>query len=301
MSAPAFSVVVPAHRRPDGLQALLGALARLQAPAGGFDVVVVDDGSPEPLHPVLPAGLDVRLLRTPNGGPAAARNAGLREARGDLVAFTDDDCLPEPDWLVRLEAAFAARPGALVAGRSVCGLPGNPWAESSQALEDAIYERVNADRANARFGASKNLAAPRLALLDAGGFDEHYRASEDRELCARWVEQGRPFVYEPAAVIIHRNPRSAGVFWRQHLLYGRGAFHFHRREDGAGLEVDPGDYLAFAREPLTGPRRAGVSRPVVLALVALSQGATALGYGLEAVSVTRGRGPWGRPPRRAAA
>lgn len=301
MSAPAVSVVVPAHGRPGGLEALLGALAHAEAPPGGFEVVVVDDGSPRPLRPAVPDGLDVRVVRVANGGPAAARNRGAREARGTLLAFTDDDCLPDPAWLVRLAAAAAARPGALVAGRSVCGLPGNPWAESSQALEDAVYDRANADPARARFGAAKNLAVPAAVLAEAGGFDERFRAAEDRELCARWQAQGRPLVYEPGAVIRHTNPADGGVFWRQHLLYGRGAFHFHRRGAHTRLEVDPGDYLAFAREPLRGPRRAGVPRLVVLGLVVLSQLASVVGYALEAGRAARGRGAWGRAPRRAVA
>lgn len=301
MSAPAVSVVVPAHDRPDGLDALLAVLARLEAPPGGFEVVVVDDGSPCPLRPAAPDGLELRVLRRPNGGPAAARNAGVLAARGALLAFTDDDCLPDPGWLVRLTAAAAAHPGALVAGRSVCGLPGNAWAESSQALEDAVYGRANGDPARARFGASKNLAVRRDALLAAGGFDERFRAAEDRELCARWLAQGRPLVFERAAVVRHRNPASGGVFWRQHVLYGRGAFHFHRRGPDTRLEIDPLDYLAFAREPLRGPRRSGLPRLAVLGLVVLSQTASALGYALEAARAARGRGVWTGAPRRAVA
>ena len=283
------------------MQALLHALARLQAPAGGFDVLVVDDGSPQPLRPAVPEGLEVRVLRTPTAGrrrpatPGCARRAGTW-----WPSRTTTACPSRTGWCGSRRRSPHGRGRSWRAGRSA-DCRATRGRSPRRRSRTHSYERVNADPANARFGASKNLAAPRLALLDAGGFDEHYRASEDRELCARWVEQGRPFVYEPAAVILHRNPRSAGAFWRQHLLYGRGAFHFHRREAGTGLEVDPGDYLAFAREPLTGPRRAGVPRAVVLALVALSQGASALGYGLEAVSFARGRDAWGRPPWRAVA
>ncbi|CAB4882203.1 unannotated protein [freshwater metagenome] len=280
-AAPAVSVVVAAHGRPEGLDRLLAALARCAAPPGGFEVVVVDDGSAPPLSPEPPAGLDLRLMRQANRGPSAARNAGAAAARGALLAFTDDDCAPEPGWLVQLTAAAAAHPGAMVGGRSVCGLPGNRWAEASQTLEDAVYARANADPARAAFLASKNMAVPAERFAACGGFDEAFRWSEDRELCARWRADAAPIIYVQEAIVRHRNPASARVFWRQHLGYGRGARHFHRRPDAGPLRPDPRDYAAFVREPLRGPRRGNVPRVVILALVTLSQIASVVGFAIE--------------------
>src|SRR5256885_10298162 len=101
--AAAVSVVVATHDRPAALAACLASLARLEPPPGGFEVVVVDDGSPDPPDDVLAAAadrLDVRLVRRErSGGPAIARNDGVQQARGRVLAFTDDDCRADPAWL----------------------------------------------------------------------------------------------------------------------------------------------------------------------------------------------------------
>jgi len=292
-AAPAVSVVVPAYGRPNALRDLLAALGSLEPPRGGFEVVVVDDGSPEPLEPAARAAagaLDLVVLRTPNRGPAAARNAGMKHARGELVAFTDDDCVPQRGWLAALAAAHERHPSALLGGANVTALCGNPWAEATQALEDAVYARANDDAQRATFFAGKNMAGPREALRRVGGFDERFRNSEDRELCERWRREGMPLMHVPDAVVAHANPRSGRVFWRQHLGYGRGAYHFHRmnrRLGESGLRPDPADYASFVREPLRGRRRGGVPRLVVLALVIGSQAASASGYWLEALRAAR--------------
>ncbi len=293
-AAPAVSIVVPARGRPDHLSTLIASMRRLDPVPGGFEVVIVDDGSPQPLEPAARAAsgdLDLTVIRTANGGPGQARNAGIAQARGGLVAFTDDDCVLDRRWLAALAEAHAAHPRALLGGGNVTGLDGNPWAEATQALEDAVYARANRDPQNATFFAGKNLAAARADLLSARGFDAHFRVSEDRELCTRWRSLGRPLVYVPEAVVAHSNPHSARVFWRQHFGYGRGAFHFHRltREGGGqGLRPDPADYAGFVREPLFGPSRGGVPRTVVLALVIASQAASAVGYMVEAACSREG-------------
>lgn len=279
--SPAVSVIVPSFQRQSGVEDLMGALSRQRRVEGGFEVVVVDDGS----SPALDEGriraasdLAVRLLRTENRGPAAARNTGAAEASGSLLVFTDDDCLPVPDWLTRLAAAHTDHPEAVVGGRSVCGLPGNRWAESSQALEDAVFKRANRDPNQAGFLAGKNIAVSRSSYLDFGGFDASFRFSEDREFCARWLGGGGRLVYVAEAVVLHLNPRDRQRFWSQHYDYGRGARRFHALHSGGRVKVDLADYVSFAREALFGPRREGVSRLTVLLLIALSQFASAIGY-----------------------
>ena len=99
---PFFSVIVPTRDRPDRLVRCLRALAQLDYPGDAFEVVVVDDGSRIAIEQVVEAlqtEFQVSVLRTPACGPAAARNVGVANARGDYVAFTDDDCIPRVDWL----------------------------------------------------------------------------------------------------------------------------------------------------------------------------------------------------------
>jgi GT2 family glycosyltransferase len=108
----------------DGLRETLDALGRLVPPAGGWRLVLADDGSTDGTSVLLAevvrrGGRDLRVIRTPGVGLSAARNLALSEVAGDLVVFTDDDTIPRPDWLVRIRAAADAHPEADVVAGSV--------------------------------------------------------------------------------------------------------------------------------------------------------------------------------------
>jgi GT2 family glycosyltransferase len=257
---------------------------------------VVDDGSSTPLDAVVEArreALPVVLERQPNRGPAAARNRGASRARGSLLAFTDDDCLPDPDWLAVLAEQAERRPGHLIGGRTVNLLPHNPYAAASQQLVSYLYEYASGVAGEARwasFFTSNNLAVPAEAFRELGGFDETFplAAGEDRDFCARWSEAGRPSVYVPEARVGHRHPLDARRFWRQHWNYGRGAYHFHRARERRGcgpVRPEPiGFYLGMLRSPFTSERP--VRALVQAKLLGIAQFANALGFFRE-----RGRRP----------
>src|SRR5690242_9960611 len=127
---PFFSIIVPTYERPEQVAACLKALARLKYPRERFEVIIVDDGSqtaPNAAVEFLQGRLHVTLLLQAHAGPAAARNAGAMRARGKYLAFTDDDCLPAPDWLQALTACFDRAPDHLVGGRIINAFPENPY------------------------------------------------------------------------------------------------------------------------------------------------------------------------------
>ncbi len=295
-SLPSVSLIIPTYNRPAALRACLEAIARLDYPADRLEVIVVDDGSPAPLgEAVTPASgaLDVRLLRQANAGPAAARNAGARHARHAVLAFTDDDCRPRPDWLRRVVAPMERWPGAMTGGHTVNLLRQNPYAEASQALLTYVYTRLNTDPSNAQFLTSNNMTVPRADFEAVGGFDESFRASEDRDLCARWRQGGRRIVYVPEAVMGHAHRLTLGRFWRQHVGYGRGAYHFHRRH-ASRAEANGGraarvpasahsgaTYLGMAAHPFQ--THDGSHAALLAGLIAFSQAASAYGLASEAL------------------
>jgi GT2 family glycosyltransferase len=294
VSAPRWSVVVPAYDRPARLSECLAALAALEEPAGGFEVVVVDDGSPTPLEPVTrPYAARVRLERQANAGPAAARNAGAALARGEHLAFTDDDCRPASGWLRALDAAREREGEAMLGGRTVNALPGDLRAEASQQLVDHLYA-WSASTGRLPFFPSNNLAVSAAGFAGLGGFDARFprAAGEDRDLGARWVAGGGRLVTVPDAVVGHAHAMTLRAFWRQHAEYGRGAAVFHdalagRGEDGVQVEP-PAFYTGMLRRPFSvlPPRRA---LPVA-ALVGLSQVATAAGFAGARLRAGRGTG-----------
>ena len=303
-----FSVVVPTYDRPDRLARCLAALAALDYPRDRYEVVVVDDGSRQPLDDVVAgaieseADLAVDLVRQANAGPAAARNRGAARARGRYLAFTDDDCTPTPGWLTGLDAALSDDPQALVGGRVDNALVGNPCSTASQILVTYLYERQAAVRAHGNgaggngaarpsaaepegFFASNNIAVPAEGFARLGGFDESFplAAAEDRDLCARWVETGGTLRYQPDAVVDHHHALDLAGFCRQHANYGRGAWQYNQgrtARTGASLRVAPVSFYAgMLRRPFADmPARRALP---VAGLLAVSQVATATGFGLE--------------------
>lgn len=266
-------------------------------PAGGFEVIVVDDGSPEPLD-LLPGVfgdlLDLRVYRQRNVGPAAARNFGVGVARGRWIAFLDDDCVPEPEWLKGfasvLEDGLCAGAGGLMVSRP----DDSTFSIASNLLVAYLcdyYDSVD----HVQFFPTANLAVEREAFLALGGFDESFRlaAAEDRDLCDRWSEHGLAIGVAVDAVVHHSPRLSLGGFVRQHFNYGRGACHLHdarRRRGVAAPRVEP---LRFYSKLVFSPLRFHTERSplVMVPLMLLTQVANAAGYYAERARryVTRGR------------
>jgi GT2 family glycosyltransferase len=282
----AATVIIPTCNRPAQLATALRGLARQLPIPGGFEVLVVDDGS----DPMLDeralrdaSACDCRVLRTTNGGPAAARNLASRQARGRILAFTDDDCEPDPHWLrgllLRHDAAPAPR---IVGGRTVNRLTANPFAVASQNLITFGYDHYNVDPDRACFFASNNLSVPRAEFAMIGGFDERFRTAEDRDLCDRWVDSGRTMTYAPECVIHHAHSMGLAGFWRQHLAYGRGAYRFHaeqRRRNPDHVIVQWRYYRTLLASVL--PPRGAHATPALAFALGVSQVANLLGFCLE--------------------
>jgi glycosyltransferase involved in cell wall biosynthesis len=295
-------VIIPTHARPHQLASCLESLTLLQAPAGGFEVIVVDDGSPQPLDAVMKPyhdRLSITLLRQPNAGPGEARNTGAGAARGRFLAFTDDDCWPAPDWLMALARRFEQTPRHMLGGRTVNRLVRNPYAATSQLIVDVVYAFYNREPNAARFFASNNLALPADLFRELGGFDgKGFRfASEDRELCDRWRHLGHGMTYAPEAVVRHAHPLTLRAFCKQHFAYGRGALRYHRvrAERASGRLCDDLGFHArlprLLRAPLADLSPGQVWRVSPLLLV--WQAANAAGFFYEACHMakrTPGRG-----------
>jgi len=286
----AVSVVIASRNRPRAVRRCIERLAVQTYDQHVLEVVVVDDGSEVPyegLREEFAGRLDVRLARRQRGGPGPARNTGVAAADGRLVLFTDDDCLPEADWVERLVLAHAMHPRAILGGRITHAMPENPYSTASQILASYLYAYFNRDPADCRFFTTNNLALGRDVFEELGGFDETIPVptSEDRELCDRAVHLGHTLRYVPDAVVGHAHPLGPLSFWEQHFSYGRGAVYYRRRHESRGqgiVRTEPASfYMDMLRLPFRQGERGG--RGVFLAsLLALSQAAVAMGFFAEA-------------------
>jgi glycosyltransferase involved in cell wall biosynthesis len=207
-------VVVPTYRRPELLERCLAALVAQDFDPAAYEIVVADDaGCADTERQVARwssrSCVAVRYLPVPAArapGPAAARNRGWRAARGDLIAFTDDDCIPDRDWLRAGVAAFdccacrddedGERGGAIIGvwGRIVVPLPAVP----------TDHER-NAAGLEGAEAATANCFYRRAALAAVGGFDERYTLAwrEDSDLFLTLLERGARLVHAPEAIVVH--------------------------------------------------------------------------------------------------
>ena len=285
MATPRFSIVIPTYQRPEGLRNCLSGILALTAPRDSFEVIVVDDGSAvDPAYVVetFRGDLDLTLVRQPeNRGPAAARNTGAARAVGDYLLFIDDDCIPTRDWLERLGAHLGANPACAVGGTCHNSLTESLYSAAQQMLMDYLYEYYNGDARHAGFCPTNNLAVPRRAFLELGGFDTSFRfaAGEDREFSARWSAHGAGLVFVRDTPVYHQHVMGLRSFLRMHFHYGRGARRFRRQQsaDSVHRAFEPGRfYWGLIVYPF---RRtsAGEASALCLAQV-LSQAAHTAGY-----------------------
>jgi GT2 family glycosyltransferase len=279
---PSFSIILPTFARPRQLERCLRGLAALDYPTELVEVIVIDDGGNPPLDRTCPdATLDgrIRWLRQENGGPAAARNAGAAVARGTYLAFIDDDCIAQPQWLRRIAAAMARQPEALVGGRTINALARNPYAEASQQIVDIAYASLFAAESELRFFATNNFALLAERFRAQGGFDPTFRTSEDRDFCDRWLRAGHALVYAEEAVVEHHSELDLARYCRQHFAYGMGAYRFHRARTARGSRSFRPD-LSYYRDvfsyPFTPPARG--NRLALCSLFALWQVVNLAGY-----------------------
>lgn len=285
-SGPAISVVVPTSGRPSYLERCLAALAAAECPPERYEVIVVDDSGGDEIGGVASrfgGPVEPRVVIPERTGPSAARNAGAFAARGEFVAFTDDDCEPAPGWLPAIEGALASNPGAAVGGRTRNGVPDDSAAAASQLVVEALQSACNCDPDAPRFFASYNVAFPANGFRAIGGFDERFRYAEDRELCERWILTGHRFVYTPDALVLHMRRLDLREFWRQHYGYGRGARAFARARRTSSGGTRHGESLAVLRALGARGRAAERHRARLVGYLALSQAATAAGFAREAI------------------
>jgi GT2 family glycosyltransferase len=231
------SVIIPTHGRALSLARCLASLARQEFPRDSFEVLVVDDGSEPPVTRALvdaaAPGIALVLLRQAHQGAAAARANGIRHARGETLAFLDDDCTVPPDYLTKIETTFEAHPDTRVAQVGLenpepSNLYGCAW---KFALEQTLTANLH-PTADGRqtCGILGGVMAARREVFREVGFDVALRRSrEDADLRCQLQARNVPVYYEPAIRVFHHCRSSLPGYLRQIFGYGRGEFHFRNK------------------------------------------------------------------------
>lgn len=250
------SVVIPTYRRRDSLLRALAALDRQTLPAADYEVVVVVDGSDDgtaEAAAALTTGYPLRVLSQPNRGRAAACNAGISAARGEVVVLLDDDMEPAPELLAaHLRAHPAGERRAVIGAAPIRVEPSMP-VHAAYVAEKFNRHLEQLARAGGPLALrdfySGNFSVRRDVIRSLGGFDERFRAygNEDLELSIRLAAADVRLVYEPAALAWQSYDKSFAALARDNVAKGRTAVLLARIHPAARAQLK---LASFAREPI---------------------------------------------------
>jgi GT2 family glycosyltransferase len=263
MTQVAVSVVIPAWNAADDVTTCLAGVLAQDYP--DFEVIVVDDASSDKTPEVVRAHERVRLVRNPtNLGPAAARNRGVAESRGDLLVFIDSDSIvDDPRWLARHAVAHAAGADAVVGGGirgigrglvaradSYCHWVTNipHGAPTEITAEHRPFGRVT------RHLVTNNMSVRRSTFDRVGGLDTRFRTGEDVDFCERALQLGIPLRLEPDIVVGHHDRERVGDFVRCFFDVGKDRIPL-RQKNPSPLDwmLPQGFVSSFLLAPLLAP------------------------------------------------
>ncbi|MBK9313541.1 MAG: glycosyltransferase [Acidobacteria bacterium] len=237
---PRISVVIPVYNGSKTIGYAIECVLQQSMPP--FEVIIVDDGSTDGTDEVVRKyGNRIVYLPKPNGGPASARNQGIRFAHGDYIAFTDSDCLPEGNWLYFLMREFSdprvAGAGGIV--RSVS----YDW--TSQYVDQIrLLDPMPDETGEIQYLITANACFRKDVLLRAGLFNERFRkpGGEEAELGFRIKSLGYNFRATDKAIVLHHHRQTGAGLLRTLTNYGEGAYilgrlHPHRKIENPGRQM----------------------------------------------------------------
>jgi GT2 family glycosyltransferase len=208
------SIIIPtfngAFRIGNCLNALLSQTAGRDA-----EILVVNDGSTDDTSDVIAHYPGVRLVTQTNAGPAAARNRGALEAAGAILLFTDDDCVPEPEWLDAMLEPFKDQD--VVGAKGTYRTRQRRIAARFVQIEYEDKYRLMAGLPSIDFIDTYSAAFLRDRFLEMSGYDTSFpvACAEDIELSYRMSARGWKMVFAPAAIIYHTHPETLSLYLKK--------------------------------------------------------------------------------------
>lgn len=255
MTAPArpfVSVIIPTLDNVRGLEQCLAPLEAQTYPTDLYEIIVVDNGSREDVQAAIAGFAHVRFFREEQPGSYAARNLGLAVANGEIVAFTDSDCIPDRDWIEAGVAALLANPRAgLVAGR-VDLFFRDPAQPTPSELYDSIVMNFHQDRnvSELHYGATANLFSFKRVFEKVGVFNSQLMSGGDLEWGRRVFQHSYQQTYAPDARVAHpaRHTLNETCERSVRLVGGRYAMKVQKHASTMSFALD----LARALTPAIG-------------------------------------------------
>jgi GT2 family glycosyltransferase len=230
-SSPFISVIICTRNGIKRIEGCLKAVSRMTG--GGFEAIVVDDGSEDGTADFVATRFpNVRLLRLNAGGLSAARNTGAAAASGEILAFTDDDCEPDVEWVARLRKTFQEGKFAAAGGPNLPPPP-RDWREAVVGAAPGAPSHVMLTDDEAEHLPGCNIAVTKEAFKAIGGFDPQFHtAGDDVDFCWRLREAGYRLGFTAGAFVWHWRRPSISAFLRQQRGYARAERLLIRKHPG---------------------------------------------------------------------
>lgn len=254
---PMVSVVICAYNAERTMRPCLESLKRLDYP--NFEVVIVDDGSRDRTAEISMDFPEYRLIRQPNKGLGVARNVGMHAARGEIIAYTDSDCVVDPHWLTLMARSMTENKF------DGCGGPNyapheDGWVEACCAASPGAPCHVLVAEDRAEHLAGCNMVFTRAALTKVGGFDPQFTAAgDDVDVCWRMLDAGLKLGFSPAAFVWHFRRNTIKAYYGQQRGYGRAEAmlypHYAERFNAVGQIAWRGTIPGIARTVPGGNRK----------------------------------------------
>lgn len=226
---PFVSVVVPVYNEARGLPECLEGLHDQSYPQEKYEVLVVDNGSTDNTRQIIERHPVRYLEETTTQSSYAARNTGLWAAKGDLLAFTDADCVPRPNWLSAGVEPFRDPKVGGVAGRILSGTPSNAVEEELK-RRDWLAETATLDHSFLPYPQTANAFYRRSVFEAIGDFEETWVSGGDADLAWRMqLNTSLKVAHEPSAIVEHRHRSDLGAIFRQSIKWGHGSAQLERK------------------------------------------------------------------------
>lgn len=215
---PKVSVVVCSYNGAATLRGCLEALHKVDYP--DFEVILVDDGSKDATQSIVAEFPLVKNILQPNRGLSVARNVGMHAASGEIIAYTDSDCMPDSDWLYFLVSTLLHSSYAAVGGPNLNPPATGPIPAAVAACPGAPTHVLLSDT-EAEHIPGCNMAYWKSVLEEIGGFDPEFRkAGDDVDLCWRLMQAGHRVGFSPSALVWHHRRFTMQAYFRQQKGYG---------------------------------------------------------------------------------
>ena len=217
-STPKVSVIVCSYNGAKTLDRCLASLRQVEYP--DYEVILVDDGSTDNTREIAARHPWVRAIHQENKGLSAARNIGAEAATGEIIAYTDSDCMADPEWLYFLVGTLLGGDYAGVGGPNISP-PAENWVQACVAAAPGGPSHVLLTDVVAEHIPGCNMAFYKWAFEKVGGFDIEYRkAGDDVDFCWRLQQEGQIIAFSPAAIVWHYRRFTLTAFRKQQEGYG---------------------------------------------------------------------------------